>query len=494
MEELVAAKITIIGLGPGDPELLTREAWKVLAESEEIYLRTVHHPVVAHLPKGLSLKTFDNLYEELDDFEAVYRAIVAELVDLANRPQGVVYAVPGDPTVGEATVLSLRKIAIDDGMEFRIIHGVSFVEPCLDQIGVDGLDGLSIADALELAAGHHPLFNPDTPVLIGQLYSRFIAGEVKLTLMNQYPDDHSVRLIHACGTPEADIESLPLHAIDHSQRIGSLTALFVPQLPMQSAFESFQETVAHLRAPDGCPWDGEQTHKSLRNHLLQETYEALQALDAEDTMSLREELGDLLLQIVLHAQIGTEEGEFTMAEVINGIQTKILRRHPHVFGETQVASVDHVLHNWEALKATEREIEGDGKGILDGVPLCLPALAQASEIQARVVRVGFDWPDVEGVLEKISEEIEEIRQSDTETRSDEIGDLLFSIVNYARWLKVDSEAALREANLRFRSRFRNVEESARAAGRELTELTLKEMNAMWEAAKRKDEDLGRDTK
>jgi tetrapyrrole methylase family protein/MazG family protein len=211
-------------------------------------------------------------------------------------------------------------------------------------------------------------------------------------------------------------------------------------------------------------------------------------------MALREELGDLLLQIVLHAQIGTEEGEFTMAEVINGIQTKILRRHPHVFGETQVASVDHVLHNWEALKATEREIEGDGKGILDGVPLCLPALAQASEIQARVVRVGFDWPDVEGVLEKISEEIEEIRQSDAETRSDEIGDLLFSIVNYARWAKVDSEAALREANLRFRSRFRNVEESARAAGRELTELTLKEMNAMWEAAKRKDEDLGRDTK
>jgi len=486
----VAAKITIVGLGPGDPGLLTREAWRVLEASEEIYLRTGHHPVVDHLPRELSINTFDYLYEEFEEFDTVYQAIVAELLNLANRPEGVVYCVPGDPTVGEATVLALRQKATGNVRELRVIHGVSFVEPCLEKVGVDALDGLFIADALELATGHHPPFHPDAPALIGQLYSRPVAGDVKLTLMNQYPDDHMVCLIHAGGTSRAEIESLPLHAIDQSKKIGSMTALFVPQLPLVSAFESFQETVAHLRAPDGCPWDGEQTHTTLRSHLLEETYEALQALDSEDMVALRGELGDLLLQIVLHAQIGTEAGEFTMADVISEIQAKILRRHPHVFGEVRATDVDHVLYNWEVLKSAEREAVGDKLGLLDGVPIGFPALAQASEFQARVVRVGFDWPEVEGVLAKINEEIMEIQQTtDPKELSDEIGDLLFSIVNYARWLDVDSEAALREANLRFRRRFRKVEETARETGRDLVGMTLEEMNALWEEAKRNCEDV-----
>jgi tetrapyrrole methylase family protein/MazG family protein len=311
-----------------------------------------------------------------------------------------------------------------------------------------------------------------------------VAAEVKLTLMNQYPDNHPVQLIHAAGTSEAEIESLRLHQIDQSVKIGNMTTLHVPKLPRESAFESFQETVAHLRAPDGCPWDRKQTHKTLRAHLLEESYEALQAIDAEDMTALVEELGDLLLQIVLHAQIATEEGDFTMADVIASIQEKIVRRHPHVFGDVEVADVDHVLHGWEALKAAEREGEGEGRGLLDGIPLGLPALSQAAEIQERVKRVGFDWPDIEGVFEKILEELEEVRQVKEPTaRTVEMGDVFFSIVNYARWLGMDPEAALREANLRFRYRFGQLEMAAKAEGRDLSTMSLEEMDALWDAAK-----------
>jgi len=200
--------------------------------------------------------------------------------------------------------------------------------------------------------------------------------------------------------------------------------------------------------------------------------------------ALQEELGDLLLQIVLQTQIATEEGDFSMAEVIAGIQAKIIRRHPHVFGDVRVASVDHVLHNWEALKAAERQAEGVGRGILDGVPLSLPALSQAAEIQERVVRVGFDWPDIGGVRAKIAEELVEVQQAiDPKAQSSEMGDLLFAVVNYARWLGVDPEAALREANLRFRRRFGHLEAAARAEGRDLAGMTLEEMDALWEEAK-----------
>jgi tetrapyrrole methylase family protein/MazG family protein len=483
-EEAVVGKITIVGLGPGDPKLLTREAWDVLSNAAEVNLRTSEHPVVKGLPPGLKVNTFDQLYQELDDFDSVYQAIVSKLIELAGRSEGVVYAVPGDPTVAEATVLALRQVADEIGLSLRVVHGVSFIEACLAMIGIDALDGLSIADALNLASGHHPPFPPDSPVLIGQLHSSMVAADVKLTLMNQYPDDHSVQLIHAAGTSEAEIETLLLHEIDKSSKIGNLTALYIPQLTRESAFESFQETVAHLRAPDGCLWDRKQTHQTLRTHLLEESYEALQAIDAEDMDALREELGDLLLQIVLQAQIATEDGEFTMADVIANIQEKIVRRHPHVFGGVHVDDMEHVLHNWEALKAAEREDEGEGKGLLDGVPLGLPALSQAAEIQERVKRIGFDWPEVEGVLAKIIEELEEVKQAkDPATRTAEMGDVFFSVVNYARWLGVDPEAALRETNLRFRRRFGQLEMAAKVEGRDLNAMSLEEMDALWDVAK-----------
>jgi tetrapyrrole methylase family protein/MazG family protein len=481
--EQMPAGITIIGLGPGDPGLISHRAWMILENAGEVYLRTGQHPVTPHLPNTLKIHSFDDLYDELPDFESVYETIVERILELGVRPEGVIYAVPGDPMVGEFTVQQL--LARSD--DVRIVHGISFVEPCMALTGLDALDGLYVADALDLVTRHHPPFPPDTAALIGQLYSQLVAADVKLVLMNQYPAEHEVSVIHGAGTPEARVETIQLHELDRIKSIGSMTALLVPALTETSAFESFQETVAHLRAPDGCPWDREQTPQSLRMHLLEEAYETLQALDEEDRTALREELGDLLLQIVLQAQIATESGEFTMADVIAGVNRKIVHRHPHVFDGLEVDDVAHVLHNWESLKAEEREQEGEGEGTLDGVPKALPALAQALEIQSRVARVGFDWPDVEGVLAKVGEEMAELREADNaERRADEFGDLLFAVVNYARWLDVEPESALREANRRFERRFAKLEQAAKAAGQNLPDLSLEELDSLWEAAKKSD--------
>ena len=251
-------------------------------------------------------------------------------------------------------------------------------------------------------------------------------------------------------------------------------------------FDDLEHIVARLRASDGCPWDREQTHRSLREDLLEEAYEALAAIDADDPISLQEELGDLLLMILLQTQIASDEGEFTMADVLSGIHTKIVRRHPHVFGDIQVSSTGAILQNWERLKAKERAANGKAEAsLLDGVALSLPALAQAQNYQERAARVGFDWPDVQGVLDKLFEEIHEVEMAaDEHARAAELGDLFFALVNLARWYKVDAESTLREANGRFRKRFYHIEEHARRRGIEISQLSLDEMEALWQEAKR----------
>jgi tetrapyrrole methylase family protein/MazG family protein len=449
-----------------------------------VYFRTGLHPAREAIEAVTRVHTFDLLYEEQPDFEAVYEAIVEEILTRGRLESGVVYAVPGDPTVGEATVAEIRTRALEASLRCDVHPAVSFVEPCLDLVSYDALDGLCIADGLEIAAGFHPPFSPDRPALIGQVYSRLVAGDVKLTLMNQYPDEHPVQLIHGAGTRGAKVEALPLFKVDRSGEISGMTALWVPPLGEKSAFESFQNTVAQLRAPEGCPWDREQTHGTLRQNLLEETYEALEAIDAGDADALREELGDLLLQVVLHAQIATEGGRFSMPDVIAGIQRKIVGRHPHVFGDVEVETADEVIHNWERIKATEREGEGDGGGVLDGIPISLPALAQAHEVQVRAARHGFDWPQIQGVIDKIDEELRELRSAgEAGRKAAEIGDLFFTLVNYSRWLKVDPESATRGAISRFRRRFSHIERQARASGRQLDEMDLESLDALWEAGK-----------
>ena len=472
--------ITIIGLGPGDPRHLTQEAWEVLEGAEELWLRTAHHPTVGQLPSHLVLISFDELYEKADDFRQVYDAIADEVLELAQRPEGVIYGVPGHPLVGEASVTQVLARAESAGVTVRVVEGLSFVEPTLTALQLDALAGLQIVDAVEVASLYHPSLNPDVPALLGQLYSKALASDVKLTLMNQYPDEHEVVLVHGAGTDEQRLVRIPLHELDR-QEVDHLTTLYVAPLDGVTGFEGLQDTMAHLRAPDGCPWDREQTHESLRVTLLEEAYEVAAAIDEDDTKALCEELGDLLLQVLIHTQIATEEGEFQMADVIAGIDTKLKHRHPHVWGDRQVSGSGEVVRRWEQLK---REEKGPDRSVLDGVPAALPALQQADTYGRRAARVGFDWSDVDGVVEKVREEMAEIAAAATpEEREAEVGDLLFAVVNWARWLEVDPETALRLANGRFAQRFRAVERMAREQGLDMAATDIDALEALWQEAK-----------
>ena len=476
--------ITIVGLGPGSVDDLTLRAWRALETAPVVYLRTERHPCVPQLPQGPVYRSFDDIYDRVEKFEDVYATIVERLLDAAAQGD-IVYAVPGDPLVAETTVTRLLAEARDAGIPVQLVNGVSFVEPTLALLGIDALDGLQLLDGLTVAQLHHPPINPDYPALLAQVYSRQVASDVKLTLMNEYDDDFRVALVHAAGTPAARVEWLPLFEIDRSEHIQHMTSLYVPARGGMSSFEQFQEIIAHLRAPEGCPWDRKQTHESLRKYLLEETHEVLETIDAGDMEALQEELGDLLLQIVLHTQIAVEEGDFHMGDVISSINNKLVRRHPHVFGEINDSSAEEVVANWDALKQQERAEKGTAReSILDSVPKGLPALLQAHEYQAKAAKPGFDWPVVDDVIAKVREEMDEVLAAQSaDERASEIGDLLFVIVNWARWLGVEPETALRQANAKFYRRFRYIEQALAARGKPLAESNLEEMDALWNEAK-----------
>ncbi|MBI5951587.1 MAG: nucleoside triphosphate pyrophosphohydrolase [Chloroflexi bacterium] len=363
-------------------------------------------------------------------------------------------------------------------MDFELVSRV------FEMLRLTSPSRLTLIDARTLSSAHYPPFPPDAPALLVGLDSPELALQVKNVLQVIYPKEHEVILVEGQRSKVAQLDDLQLSTFDFFPS----TCLYLPSLGEGTSFEAFGEIVAHLRAPDGCPWDKKQTHQTLRTHLLEESYETLTAMDENDSHGMREEFGDLLLQIMLNAQIATETDEFTMAQVVKGIYDKIVRRHPHVFGNVEVDSVDGVLQNWEKLKEKERKENGKAeqeKGLLDGIPSALPALTQAQEYQDRAARVGFDWPEVGGVLDKVREEIEEVKNAQNlEEVTSELGDLFFVLVNLARWRKVDAESALRGTNLKFKKRFGFVEQGAKKQGRNLSDMTLEEMDAFWNEAKK----------
>ena len=316
---------------------------------------------------------------------------------------------------------------------------------------------LILLNANELKDAYVPPFQPDFPVLLWGI-APLALDEIKRILQTTYADSHPLRVVDV--DEGGVVTNVTLGLLIAEKMDTPVSAIYISPLETGTSLSAFQEIVAHLRAPeDGCPWDQKQTHQTLRAHLLEETYETLDAMDANNPAGMAEEFGDLLLQIVLNAQIAAESGDFAMSDIIKGIYDKIVRRHPHVFGEQQVDGVGEVLKNWEQLKEQERKDNGQTeKGILDGVPLSFPALNQSQEYQDRGARVGFDWSEISGVLDKLVEEIEEIRQAtNDEELASEIGDLFFVMVNFARWQNVDAESALRGANMRFKRRFGFIE-------------------------------------
>ncbi len=480
--------ITIIGLGPGPIDCLSLRAWEELQRAETIYLRTSQHPCVSHLPAHIKRISFDEVYQAFDQFDDVYAEICERILAAALGGDDVVYAVPGDPLVGEASVSHTLRAAEEQGIAVDIINGISFIEPCLSQIGIDALDGLQILDALAVAEQYHPPINPALPALLAQVYSRAVASSLKLTLMNQYPDEFPVKLIHGAGNGSAEIETLKLYQIDRSDKIDVMTSLFLPAIGELSSFEALQNIIAHLRSPEGCPWDRQQTHKSLRPYLIEEAHEVLEVLDEGNPEALYEELGDLLLQIALHAQIAIEDGEFYMWDILQHLNQKMIRRHPHVWGNVEMTSDPGELSRiWHAVKDAEKaESKALPKSLLDGIPKGAPALFVAQQYSKRAAKVGFDWDNVAGIEDKAREEMAEIFSAiSDEEKAAEIGDLIFVLVNWLRWLNVDDpESLLRQINAKFYRRFSYIEAQAAKQDKALSDYALDQLEAWWQEAKR----------
>lgn len=506
-----AAQTTIIalGLGPGRWEDLTVEAQTILDTTPAIIVRTERHPTVDTLRTrrpDLPLTSFDAFYDNAASFADLYPLMAREALARAMAlpaGQSLVYAVPGHPLIGEESVRQLRALAVERDVAVRIVAGLSFVEPVCAALGLDPLQrDLQLLDATLLAdissAALTGAVLPTVPALVAQVYNRRIAGGLKLALSELYPDDWEITVVRWAGLPEQEsIERMPLVELDRNDRADHLTTVYVPPLPPTEALrapEGLRHIVAKLRAPDGCPWDREQTHQSLRTYVLEEAYEVAEVLDEWDgspemAEKLAEELGDLLLQVYLQAEIGDEEDLFSLADIYQHINEKLIRRHPHVFGDVQVKDAAHVLRNWETIKRRERADRGEAtehESILRKAPASAPALHQAYELGRIAAKAGFNWPDVSSVLEKLAEEARELTEAQdqsAERRADELGDVLFVLTRLADTLGVQPEDALQRTNRRFRRRFAAMEERAHRDGRALESITLDEWLSWWAEAK-----------
>ena len=477
----MSPRITVVGLGPGDPSLVTVATRDILSGSHRTWLRTSRHPS-AGLAAGAS--SFDDVYERADTFDDVYAEIAERLVAEASEHGDVVYAVPGSPLVLERSVAALRQ-RTDIAVEIHT--AVSFLDEVWRVLRIDPVES-----RVRLVDGHR--FATDAagetgPMLVAHTHANWVLSDIKLSLEN--PDAATeIVLLHHLGLPDERVVHTTWPEMDRTLEADHLTSLWIPSLgsPVAAEMVRFHELARTLRAK--CPWDIEQTHRSLVRYLLEETYEVVDAidhLDPDDPSTdddFIEELGDLLYQVEFHAAIAEEEGRFTMADVLTKVHDKLVARHPHVFGDVSVASASEVESNWDAIKKTEKP---ERTGIFDGLAESAPSLQYAHKSQQRASKSGFDWPDVRGALEKVGEEAREVlaavADADPDAVATEIGDLLFSVVNVARHLDVDAESALRSAVRKFRDRVTSVERLAVQRGRELASMSLAELDELWEAVK-----------
>lgn len=481
--------ITVVGLGPGDAGLMTLETWEAIQMAQTLLLRTEKHPTVEWLrSKGILFSSYDAVYEEKKTFEDVYRTIVEDLLQRARRGEDVAYAVPGSPLVAERTVNVLRETANERGVPVRILAGMSFLEVLYVRLGLDPIEGVTVADSADIAAlpPHLP-----TGLVITQVYNRQVASDVKLALMETHADDFRIMLVQNLGLSNEKIKELPLYELDRQAGIDHLTSVYVPaEQPMAHAARAVDlmplaDVMVRLRSPGGCVWDREQTHASLRKNLIEEAYEVVEAIDLEDAELLCEELGDLLLQVVFHAYIAEEGNQFSMQDVIHGITEKLIRRHPHVFGSVEVKNSSEVMANWEEIKRKEKA--STRKSVLDGIPTDFPALMRADKLQRKAAKVGFDWDNIAPVWDKINEEVAELKQAvesgDQKHIEEELGDVFFSLVNASRFLKVDAETALTGTCRKFIERFTYIEMRIAEDGLNWKDLTLEMLDQYWNAAK-----------
>ncbi|MDV6378977.1 nucleoside triphosphate pyrophosphohydrolase [Sporosarcina sp. GW1-11] len=482
-------KIIVIGLGAGDLQQLSLGTYRLLKQAERLVIRTEEHPVVEELrAEGLQMESFDEIYKANDSFEDVYQGIVAKLLEMSTD-QPITYAVPGHPLVAERTVQLLIEKEKTGEIELQIAGGSSFLDPIFTALRIDPIEGFQLLDGTDLKRDDVQM---DQHVLVGQVYDAFVASDVKLSLMEKYPDDHEVTIVTAAGSADEKLSTVALFELDRAMSLNNLTTIYVPPVVDREQrlkdWSSFREIIAALRAPDGCPWDREQTHETLKRYLIEEAFELIQAIDEEDDDAIIEELGDVLLQVFLHAQIGEDNGYFSMEDVLETVGAKMIRRHPHVFGQTQADTTADVLTNWQAIKEQEKP---KVDSLLEGQERLASSLLTSYNYQKTAAKVGFDWPSIEGAFDKFQEEWqefqEEVRNGGTENQLDELGDVLFTIVNIARFLKISPEEAMWHTNEKFKSRFTYVEQCVKQGTGDFSTYSLEQLEEFWQQAKRKED-------
>ncbi len=478
--------VVVVGLGPGDDRWITQQTLQAISHAPVRFVRTRRHPTSALV--GDDATSFDDVYDAAATFTDVYAAIVDRLVAAAIEHGEVLYAVPGSPLVLERTVRLLRK---DPRIDCRVLPAISFLDLAYERLGIDPVEtGLRLIDGHAFATASAAYTGP---MLVAHTHANWVLSDIKLAAESATGDEPVV-ILQRLGTDQEVITHTTWADLDRAVEADHLTSIYVPGLgaPVGAELVRFHELARVLR--EQCPWDQEQTHRSLVKYLLEETYEvvdAIEALDPDDPATdddLVEELGDLLYQIEFHATIAEQEGRFTIADVAQRVHDKLVRRHPHVFppeggDAVEVSGADEVVTNWDAIKRIEKQRDS----IFDGIPNSQPSLGYAYAVQRKAAKVGFDWPDVHGAVPKIAEETAEVLEAhasgDEQHLADEVGDLLFAVVNVARHLGVEPEAALRAATRKFRTRFEGVERLAREREIDLHTAGLTVLDALWDQVK-----------
>ena len=479
-------KISIVGLGPGEYSLISQGALDVLHSNCRIYLRTEKHPIVNKLKESIKYTSLDYFYDSEKSFEDVYYKISKYIIELAKEGD-LVYAVPGHPRVAEKTVGIIESMAKDNNIEVETIASMSFVDSMFNYLGLDPADGFKLIDAFEIENSY---IDTNTSMIITQIYDHFIASNIKLKLMEYYDYDQEVCIVNGAGIKNLESKKyVPLYELDRSENLFNyLTSLYIPKSSkkMYNTVHDLENIMNTLRGENGCDWDKKQTHQSLKKYIIEEAYELCQAIDNDDIDEIIEELGDILLQVIFHCQIGKEEGYFEFKDAVSGICKKLINRHPHVFNNVEL-DMSKFDKTWEELKREEKG-EIDITSSLKRIPSHLPALIKAEKIQHKASLIGFDFNNINDIFEKINEEykelLDECNAGNIKYIKEELGDLLFSIVNLARFLHIDSEEVLNLTNQKFIDRFEFMEQNASKLNKKLEDLALDQMEELWQSAKK----------
>ncbi|NQV97074.1 MAG: nucleoside triphosphate pyrophosphohydrolase [Acidimicrobiaceae bacterium] len=481
----MTAQITIVGLGPGSLGSVNTATLQAIEKITTRFVRTTRHPTAHLVAQAVS---FDDEYERHETFEAVYTAIAKRLADEAHKHGEILYAVPGSPLVLEQTVQHLLN---DKTVEITLVPAMSFLDIAWNELQIDPVDAsVRLVDGhrfADLAAGERG------PLLVAQCHAQWVLSNIKLANESALGDEPVV-ILHHLGLEDQRVIHTTWENFDREIEPDHLTTLYIPQLAEPIAGEMARLHVLSRRLREQCPWDREQTHDSLVRYLLEETYEvvdAINALDVDDPSTdeaLIDELGDLLYQVEFHATIAEQQGRFSIADVARSIHDKLVRRHPHIFTNTDAESTEDVLVTWESIKQKERAGK-TAKSVFAGVAAAAPSLMYASKLQKRAAEHGFDWPNSDGAYDKIAEELAELRQAvreelDPQKSRMELGDVLFSVVNLSRHLGIDAEVALRLAAEKFKTRFEDVVKLAEQRNLDLSTSSLEQLDALWNEIKK----------